>query len=78
VPAGTQSEAVFTLRGKGLPALNGGTGDLHVRVHVWTPPSLSREMEDLFQKLQAVEGEPPSTSKDGKGFWDRMKEALGG
>jgi molecular chaperone DnaJ len=78
VPAGTQSSAVFTLRGKGLPALNGGVGDLHVRVHVWTPPRLSGEMEELFQKLQGIEGEPPSTNKDGKGFWDRMKEALGG
>lgn len=78
VPAGTQSGAVLTLRGKGLPGLNGGTGDLHVRVQVWTPPRLSRELEDLFRKLQDMEGEPPSTSKDGRGLWDRMKEALGG
>jgi molecular chaperone DnaJ len=79
VAAGTQSGAVFTLRGQGLPALNSGqVGDLHVRVNVWTPPRLSREMEDLFRRLKDVEGEPPSAEKRGKGLWDRMKEALGG
>jgi molecular chaperone DnaJ len=78
VPPGTQSGAVLTLRGKGLPGLNGGSGDLHVRVRVWTPPRLSRELEELFRTLQGLEGEPPSATKDGRGFWDRMKEALGG
>lgn len=78
VPPGTQSGAVFTLRGKGLPTLNGGVGDLHVQVRVWTPPRLSRDLEELFQKLRGIEGDPPSTNKDGKGLWDRMKEALGG
>jgi molecular chaperone DnaJ len=78
VPAGTQSGAVLTVRGKGLPGLNGGAGDLHVRVQVWTPPRLSQELEELFRKLREIEGEPPATSKTGKGLWDRMKEALGG
>jgi molecular chaperone DnaJ len=79
VPSGTQSGAVITLRGQGLPTLNSGhVGDLHVRVNVWTPPRLSREMEDLFRRLKEVEGEPPSAEKRGKGLWDRMKEALGG
>jgi molecular chaperone DnaJ len=79
VPAGTQSGTVLSLRGKGLPTLESShVGDLHVRIRVWTPPKLSREMEELFQQLQAVEGEPPSAEKSGKGLWDRMKEALGG
>lgn len=78
VPAGTQAGAVLTVRGKGLPGLNGAPGDLHVRVRIWTPPRLSKELEELFRKLQGIEGEPPSTNRDGKGFWDRMKEAFGG
>jgi molecular chaperone DnaJ len=79
VPAGTQTGAVFTLRGLGLPTLNTGRlGDLHVRVNVWTPQKLPRETEDLFRKLREVEGEPPSVEKRGRGLWDRMKEALGG
>jgi len=70
--------AVLTLRGKGLPALNSGhVGDLHVRVNVWTPAKLTHEMEALFAQLREVEGEPPA-EKSSRGFWDRMKEALGG
>ncbi len=79
IPAGTQSGTVVTARGKGLPALNSGrNGDLHIRVQVWTPPRLSREAEELFERLREVEGEPPSAGKAGKNLWDKMKEALGG
>jgi molecular chaperone DnaJ len=79
VPPGTQSGTVFTLRGKGLPALNSGqVGDLHVRVQVWTPTRVSGEAEELLRRLRDVEGEPPAAERSGKGFWDRMKEALGG
>ncbi len=75
VPAGTQTGTVFRLRGKGLPHLGRpGKGDLHVRVHVWTPESLSAEQEDLFRRLAATEGEPP---KQEPGFWSKLKEALG-
>jgi molecular chaperone DnaJ len=80
VPAGAQSGAVLTHRGKGLPGVESGrTGDLHVRLRVWTPPKLSREMEELFAKLRELEGDPPAAERSGaKGFWDKMKEALGG
>ena len=79
VAPGTQSGTVLTARGKGLPVLNSGRmGDLHVRVRVWTPAKLSGEMEELFEKLAQLEGEPPSEERSGKRFWERMKEALGG
>jgi molecular chaperone DnaJ len=79
IPGGTQSGSVFTLRGKGLPTVNSGhVGDLHVRVNVWTPPSMSHDMEDLFKQLRELEGDPPKAEKRGKGLWDRVKEALGG
>jgi molecular chaperone DnaJ len=80
VPAGTQSGAILTQRGKGLPGLDSGrVGDLHVRVRLWTPAKLSRELEELFTRLKDIEGDPPATERaGGKGFWDKMKEALGG
>jgi molecular chaperone DnaJ len=66
---------VFKLRGKGLPRLGqSGNGDLHVRVHVWTPERLTSEQEEILRQLAAVEGEPPSK---GSGFWSKLKEALG-
>jgi molecular chaperone DnaJ len=75
VPAGTQTSTVFKLRGKGLPRLGqSGNGDLHVRVHVWTPERLTSEQEEILRQLAAVEGEPPSK---GSGFWSKLKEALG-
>jgi molecular chaperone DnaJ len=79
VPPGTQSESILTIRGKGLPGLGSGRiGDLHVRVRVWTPAKLSKELEELFARLKGLEGDPPSALQSGRGFWDKMKEALGG
>ena len=76
VPAGTHSGQVFHLRGRGLPRVNAsGTGDMHVRVQLWTPQSVSSDQEALLRQLGALEGELPNTRA--KGFWSRMKEALG-
>lgn len=76
IPPGTQSGQVFHLRGRGLPRVNAsGSGDLHVRVQLWTPQSLSEEQEQLVKQLAATDGEPPATRS--KGIWSRMKEALG-
>jgi len=77
IPAGTQSGQVFTMRGKGLPRVNAsGTGDLHVRVQVWTPSSLSREERALVEQLGEMQEKPPE--KREKGFWAKMKEAIAG
>jgi molecular chaperone DnaJ len=75
VPAGVQAGTVLRIRGKGLPRLGGsGAGDLNVRVHIWTPQSLTPEQKVLFEALSKVEGDPP---KEGGGLWSRIKEALG-
>jgi molecular chaperone DnaJ len=80
VPPGTQSGTILTHGGKGLPSVESGrVGDLHVRLRVWTPPKLSREMEELFTRLKDLEGDPPATERSSaRGFWGKMKEALGG
>ena len=76
VPAGTQSGQVFHLRGRGLPRVNsGGVGDLHVRVQLWTPDSVSAEEEAVLKQLAAFERLPAVEHRD-KGFWAKMKEAL--
>jgi molecular chaperone DnaJ len=76
VPAGTQSGHVFDLRGRGLPRVNAsGTGDLHIRVQLWTPDDLAPGEESVLRQLAAVESLPPQTRA--KGFWRKMKEALG-
>jgi molecular chaperone DnaJ len=76
VPPGTQSGQLFHLRGRGLARVNsGGSGDLHVRVQLWTPDKLGEEEAELIERLNAVQQAVPSDR--GKGFWAKMKEALG-
>lgn len=56
IAAGTQSEKIYRLKGKGLPALRGrDRGDQLVRVHVHTPEKISRAAKELLEKL-ATEG----------------------
>ncbi len=75
VPPGIQSGTVLRVKGKGLPRLGQqGAGDLNVRVHVWTPESLTSEQRRLLEEFSKIEGAPP---KEGSSFWSRLKEALG-
>ena len=54
IPAGTQSDAIFRVKGKGAPSLRRtGRGDLHVRILVETPASLSAEQLELLKKFDA-------------------------
>jgi molecular chaperone DnaJ len=77
IPPGTQSGHVFHLRGRGLPRVNaGGVGDLHVRVQVWTPDRVSDEERKLLERLREIQQTAPVDGR-GKGFWAKMKEALG-
>jgi molecular chaperone DnaJ len=77
VPPATQSGHVFHLRGRGLPRVNaGGTGDLHVRVQLWTPDRLTDEERQLLARLGELQPGVPVDGR-GKGFWAKMKEALG-
>jgi molecular chaperone DnaJ len=75
VPAGTQTDTMLRLKGKGLPALGqSSVGDLLIRVHVWTPEKLTAEQERVLRQLAAIEGDPP---KREAGFWSKLREALG-
>jgi molecular chaperone DnaJ len=77
MPGGTQSGQVFHLKGRGLPRVNAnGSGDLHVRVQLWTPDRLTEEERGLIERLHDVQKSVPLDSR-GKGFWAKMKEALG-
>ncbi|MGI8843853.1 MAG: molecular chaperone DnaJ [Gemmatimonadaceae bacterium] len=76
IPAGTQSGQVFLLRGRGLPRVNArGVGDMHVTVRLWTPQSPSEEELRLIRDLSRIQGEPPQEQT--RGFWSKVKEALG-
>jgi molecular chaperone DnaJ len=53
VPAGTQPGDVVTLKGKGVPRVDGrGRGVLHVEVQVDVPTSLSPRAKELLRQLE--------------------------
>jgi molecular chaperone DnaJ len=60
VPAGTQHGTVQRLRGEGPPKLQGkGRGDIHYRLAIDVPRSLSREQKDAVDELaQVMDGNP--------------------
>jgi molecular chaperone DnaJ len=55
ISAGTQPNAVFRVKGKGVKNLQGyGHGDLHVRVQVEVPTRLSHEQKVKLQEFAAL------------------------
>jgi len=52
IPAGTQSEKLFRLKGKGVRNVRSGhVGDLYCRVSVETPVNLSGQQKELLKEL---------------------------
>lgn len=55
IPAGTQSNSTFRLKGKGVRNLQGyGHGDLHVRVQIEVPARLTAEQKAKLQEFAAL------------------------
>lgn len=55
IPAGTQTEKVFRMRGKGVKPVRGhSTGDLLCRVQVEVPINLTSEQKELFSQLRGT------------------------
>ncbi|MCZ6695545.1 MAG: molecular chaperone DnaJ, partial [Acidobacteria bacterium] len=71
VPAGTQSGTSFCLRGRGMPQINGGRGDLYVTAIVRIPAQLDRQQRQLFESLREVEDPADTPSRD---FFGRVKD----
>ena len=77
VPAGTQSDTILRLKGKGAPSVRGtGRGDLHIRILVETPVGLSKEQLELLEKFNASLSE--KNNRRQKEFAERAKQFLKG
>src|SRR3954464_4419955 len=57
VKPGTQSGSEHNLRGRGVPGLRGGRGDLVVTIEVETPSRLDPRQEELLRELAAIRDE---------------------
>lgn len=76
VPAGTQHGRVITLRGKGVPYLNGnGRGDMKVRLRVAIPTSLTDEQRRLFRELARSFGTDNVGGGEG-GIFEKVKRGF--
>jgi molecular chaperone DnaJ len=76
VAAGTQSGRILRVRGKGLPGLRGGHGDLLARLIVWVPSKLSAVERRQLEELGRSEGLTPP--RPGKSLFERVKDAFAG
>jgi molecular chaperone DnaJ len=78
IPEGTQSDAVFRIKGKGLPdPRGGGKGDLYYHVRVLTPTKLTREQRKLMEQLGAslkVENKPAERNSS---IFEKVKDIFG-
>ncbi len=76
IPEGTQTGSVFRLKGKGIPDLRGsGRGDQYVRVSIEVPTRLNEKQKSLLKEFAEISGDEYHQQR--KGFFDKMKEALG-
>jgi len=81
VRPGTQSGTQTVLRGRGVPGLRGGRGDLVATVAVETPTRLDEAQEALLRQLAELRGEttPEGALKSGhQGFLGRLRDAFNG
>ena len=81
VPAGTQSGAVFRIRGKGLLKATGGRGDAHVRVMVEVPTALDDRQRELLLELATLRGEEraePRLTPATNGVFSRLRDRFSG
>ncbi|MDD4878751.1 MAG: molecular chaperone DnaJ [Candidatus Nanoarchaeia archaeon] len=74
IPAGTQSETVFKLKGKGVHYLNSdGFGDELVKVVVKIPEKLSKKQKELLEEFASENNEK---LKPRKGLFGKVRDAF--
>jgi len=76
IPEGTQTGTVFRLKGKGIPYLRGnGRGDQYVKVNIEVPVKLNEKQTAVLREFAELTGDELHEQR--KGFFDKMKDALG-
>lgn len=64
IPAGTQPNTIFRMKGEGIPNLNGfGKGSENVRVTVKVPEKLTKKQKELIEEFE---------KEDKKGFFSKV------
>lgn len=81
IPAGTQTDDRFRLKGKGMTVMNSGgrRGDMYIHTMIEIPVKLSKKQRDLLAEFDALDGRGANPKSESfinkvKGFWAEMKE----
>jgi len=78
IPEGTQSDAVFRVKGKGLPDPHGGgKGDLYYHVRVLIPTKLTREQRKLLEQLGLTLKMENKPAERNSTLFDKVKDIFG-
>ncbi|MCZ6721726.1 MAG: molecular chaperone DnaJ [Proteobacteria bacterium] len=73
IPAGTQSNHQFRLKGKGMPLMRGSRhGDMQIQVNVETPVNLTKKQKELLDEFRQAGS--AKTSPESEGFFTKVKE----
>ncbi len=73
IPAGTQPDEVFRLRGLGMPDPHGrARGDLFMHVQLEVPKKLTERQDELIRELAELEN--ANVSPHRRSFFDKVKE----
>ncbi|GEK33299.1 molecular chaperone DnaJ [Kurthia sibirica] len=73
IPAGTQSNERFRLKGKGIENVQGyGVGDQHVIVKVVTPKKMTEKQKELLREFANISGDIPE--EQSSSLFDKIKK----
>lgn len=77
IEGGTQPGTLLRMKGKGIPVLNSSRkGDQIVRVSISVPSKLSDDEREMLERLADSPNVGKVAEKEGKGFFERMKEVF--
>ncbi len=76
IPEGTQTATVFKVKGKGIPFIRGnGRGDQYIKVNIEVPKKLNEKQKAALKEFAELSGDEIYEQR--KGFFEKMKDALG-
>ncbi len=78
IPEGTQPGTTFRLRGRGMPNLRGGKGDLYVKVSCDVPKRMTEQQKEVLHQFELAMGYSVERHEKDKGFFEKVKDAFGG
>ena len=75
IPAGTQSQTQFRLRGKGMSILRkSGRGDMYIEVSVEIPVNLTSKQKSILKEFEKEGGTSKAHSPKSQSFFKKIKE----